>query len=71
MSLKKEIDQNGPFTLTPEGTMMTRDSFCKVSAIMRKHTMLKFYIASSETVENRFTSYEDRNWKEYEKCIAI
>ena len=70
MSLKREIDQNGPFELTKDGLMMTRDSYCKVGAIMRKHAMMKFNATAREKVEGRFVVYEDRRFKDYDKHIA-
>ena len=57
MSLKKEFNKRGPYALTEDGKMLTKEAYAKVYAIMHKHVWIKFHIVKRELVENRYSLY--------------
>ena len=70
MSLKKEFDQKGPFPLTEDGKLLTKESYARAMAIINKHAWLKFHIVKRDLVENRYSLYQERSMKEYDKMIS-
>lgn len=70
MSLKKEFNEKGPFKTTQDGSVLTKEAYAKIQAIMQKHVWIKFHIAKRELVEKRFNLYQDRHLKEYDKTIS-
>ena len=60
MSLKKEFNKRGPYPLTEDGKMLTKEAYAKVYAIMNKHVWIKFHITKKSLVENRYGLYQDR-----------
>jgi len=70
MSLKREMDRKGPYLLTEDQNMLQRDSFVKACAIMQKHTWIKFGFTYGELLENRYSLYQDRRMKDYDKSIS-
>mmetsp|Transcript_4976 Transcript_4976/g.6628 ORF Transcript_4976/g.6628 Transcript_4976/m.6628 type:complete len:174 (+) Transcript_4976:217-738(+) len=70
MSLKREMDRKGPFELTSDQNMLKRDSFIKLSAILQKHVWIKFGVSNRELLDNRYSLYQDRRCKDYDKCIS-
>lgn len=63
MSLKREMDQKGPYPLTEDENMLTRQAYVKFQALMSKHVWIKFHITQREILENRYGLYQDRNLK--------
>ena len=70
MSLKREMDRKGPYMLTDDYEMLDRSSFVKVIAIMQKHTWIKFHFTYSEHLEGRYSLYQERRMKDYDKSIS-
>ena len=50
--------------------MLDRDSFVKLSAILQKHSMLKFSASNREILDNRYSLYQERRLKDYDKSIS-
>ena len=70
MSLKKEYDLKRPFTVDEDKQLFTVESFARAYAIMTKHIWIKFHITQRELIENRYSLYQDRKMKDYDKCIS-
>ena len=70
MSLKRELDRKGPFEQTQDESMLKRDSFVKLSAIFQKHVWLKFNTTYRELLDNRYSLYQERRFKDYDKTIS-
>lgn len=60
MSLKREFNSRGPFALTEDRKMLTKEAYAKVHAIMSKHVWIKYHITKRDLVENRYGLYQDR-----------
>ena len=50
--------------------MFTVEAFARAYAIMTKHIWIKFHITQRELIENRYSLYQDRKMKDYDKCIS-
>ena len=70
MSLKKEYDQKRPFALSEERQIFTKEAFARAFAIMTKHVWLKFHITQRQLIETRYSLYQERKMKDYDRNIS-
>ena len=70
-SLRRDLDDNGPYEMTKNNNALTLDSYARYLAALNKNVWIKFHITSAAMIDKRRELYQDKQMKEYDRQISL